>query len=311
MLIVGQEGSPLIEMNGGSDIRAVAFAANGEYLVSGSRDGVRVWRVEDGKQMATMEAVGVQCLAVSKDGRWIAAGTHWGRMFVWDAKTRETIISHKDHKGVCAVDFSPDSTRLVSALGTASIWDIATRRRVQTLAHRDWVRAAKYSPQGDRIATVSSRFVRVWSSDGRLLVDIPVTSWRNTGLLWFNNHLFVISGSKIKQIEASTGSVFSEWPVPDTNNSSRIALPKHGEFIVCLTRQIVTFRDRATHAQLSLIQHPQGISSISVSPDDQFLAIGGRGGRITIHSVSRIAVSNLSRWIMVHMNSFLAPIIFP
>ena len=86
MLTVGQDGSPLIEINGGNGVRAVTFSANGEYIVSGGR-GVRVWRVEDGKQMATMEAKNVAGLAVSKDGRWIAAGTGWGDVFAWDAKT--------------------------------------------------------------------------------------------------------------------------------------------------------------------------------------------------------------------------------
>ena len=59
----------LIEINGGSEVKAVEFAANGEYLLSGGKFGsVRVWGVEDGIQMATME-VGVLCLAVSSGDR--------------------------------------------------------------------------------------------------------------------------------------------------------------------------------------------------------------------------------------------------
>jgi hypothetical protein len=319
MLTVGQEGSPLFKINAGSDICAVVCAANGEYLVSGGKDDVRMWRVEDGKQMATMDAERVLCLAVSKDDRWIAAGTRGGDVFVWDAQTYEIVFSHTESDSdscTNGVDFSPDSTRLVSASDnrTASIWEIATRRRVQTLAHRgEWVTTAKYSPHDDRIATATGHSVRVWdSNDGRLLVHIPVkvTPWRNTGLLWFNNDLFVISNSKIKQIEASTGSALSEWPVPDNINLSCIALPKNGEFIVYSTRRTVTLWDTVTHAQLGLIQHPQDIRSISVSPDDRFLAVGGEDGKMAIHSVSRITVSILSRWIVAHMNSFLAPIIF-
>ena len=65
----GQEDSPLIEIVGG-EIWTVTFTANGEYIVGGGQgDEVGVWRVEDGKQMATMAASLVYCLAVSKDGR--------------------------------------------------------------------------------------------------------------------------------------------------------------------------------------------------------------------------------------------------
>ena len=43
---------------------------------------VQVWRVDDGKPLATMEAEHVQCVAFSRDGKWIAAGTFWGDVMV-------------------------------------------------------------------------------------------------------------------------------------------------------------------------------------------------------------------------------------
>ena len=238
--------------------------------------------------------------------RWMscprmAEGTGWAEVIAWNAQTYERVFSRREessHRNILGVDFSPDSTRLVSAW-TASIWDIATRQRVQTLDHGDWVSAVKYSPQGDRIATATPDSVRIYdSNDGRLLVDIPgkVTPWFNTGLLWFDNDLFVVSDRKIKRIEASTGSAVSEWPVPDNIHFSCIALPKHGEFIAYSTRRTVTFWDTATHIQLGFIQHPQDIYSIAVSPDDRLLAIGGEDGKITINSLSRVTVSILSRY---------------
>jgi WD40 repeat protein len=126
MLTIGQ-GATLVEIDGGRPIWAVTFSANGEYLVSGDSRAVRVWRVADGEEVGTMAAYDVRSIAVSKDGRWIAAGTELGRVIVWDAHTYERIFTHKDrHNTVRAVDFSPDSTRLVTASGsTASIWDLA------------------------------------------------------------------------------------------------------------------------------------------------------------------------------------------
>jgi len=285
-----------IEIDAGRGLFAVAFSANGEHLwTSDDNLGVRVWRVEDGRQTECKGGWGTLCLAVAKDGGWIAAGTVGGSVIMWDAKTK--VILHnlgEDNRKINGVDFSPDSTRLVSATNDrrASIWDIGTRQRVQTLDHGDLVTAAKYSPRGDRIATATPDSVRVWdSNNGRLLMHIPVKGapWHNASLLWFNNTLFVISDSKIKQIEASTGSVVSEWPVPDSTGSSCIALPKHGEFIAYSTQRTVTFWDTATHTQLGLIQRPQDICSIAVSPDDRFLAIGGDDGKITMNSLSHIS----------------------
>jgi len=221
-------------------------------------------------------------------------------MHVWDAKTYEEVFVHKeDSSTINAVDFSPGSThRLNSASdnGTVIVWDFATRERVQTLHHENWVVAAKYSPQGDRIATATLYSVRVYdSNDGHLLMDIKetVTQWYNTSLLWSNNHLLVVSDDKIKQFEASTGSAVSKWPAIHTNGYSCIVIAKHGEFFAyCATRTLI-FRDMATHTELGLIQHPQHIRSVALSPDHLFVATGGEGGKIIIQGLSRIIVSSM------------------
>jgi WD40 repeat protein len=274
--------------------------------------------VEDGKQMATMEAWNVRSLAVSKDRSWIAAGTLWGKATMWDAETYEKAFTVEDEDIVGGVDFSPDSTRLLvaSEKRRATVWDVVAHKKVLTLHHGGWMRAAKYSPQGDRIATATFDSVRVWdSSDGRLLTDIPVKvtplSTFNSSLLWSNNHLFVVSDSAIKQLEASTGSVASEW-LHHGNNSSSIALPKHGEFIAYSTYDTVTFWNTSTHTRVGLIQHTQPICSIAHSPHHQFLAIGGDGGKIAIKGLkdvvpaSYLMVSIVYCRIIAYQNGFTA-----
>ena len=297
-LIVGQEStdSP-VEINVGCNTWAVTFSVNGKYLLSGSDEGVQVWGMQDGKQMATMEAKKVQCLAVSKGGRWIAAGTKDGNVYVWDAETREQVLSHKeDDQEINTVDFSPDSTRLVCGSDNkkATIWDVVARKQVQTFDHESYLCATEYSAQGDRLATATRNFIRVWDNEGRLLATINggVRSYYNTGLLWSNDHLFALSDGRIKQFEASsTESVVSEWPVPDVGSYSCVALPKHKEFIAYSTNHTVTFWDTTTRTQCGLIEHTQNILSIAISPDDQFVAIGGGKGHIIIRNLAHITVS--------------------
>lgn len=282
---------------------AMTFSTNGERLFVGGRDGVHVWQMEDGRRTAMMATSSVVlCLAVSKDGRYLAGGASWGDVIVWGAETQEEVIKQKqDDKGINGVDFSPDSTQLVWASdnGTATVWDLETNKQVQIIrhSHHDWVRVAKYSPEGNRIVTATHDSIRIHdSSNFRLLVDINtrVSPWRNPSLLYCIDHLFVISGSNIIQLEATSGSLVSEWPVPGVSGSySCIAQPKHGGCIAYSTDHTVSFWGTSTHTQFSLIQHPEEIRSISVSPDDQFLAIGGRDGNIVIKSISHIIVSTV------------------
>ena len=302
VLIVGQGYTQSIEIDAGHEVNAVAFTADGEYLLSGlgwHLRGVQVWRVKTGERVATMKVKSnVFSLAVSNDGRFIAAGSYYGDVLVWDATTYEQVFVDKIGTTACDVDFSPDSTRLVSAEGpdnTATIWDVAARKKVQTLDHGgpDGL-AAKYSPRGDRIATATRQSIRVWASDdGRLLLDIKVEVEPWHGLLWFNNHLFVkTEDSKIKQIDASTGSVtVSEWPVPH-DRDSRIALPQHGQFIAYSTRDNVTFWDTSTCIQLGVISRSTYEHSIAFSPSGQLLALV-QEHKIIIRNLSLVKVRPL------------------
>ena len=282
----------------------MTFSADGEHLLSGGlTQNVQVWQVQDGQQVATIEAENVFCLAVSKNGRWIAGGTLWGEVIVWDAETYELVWEHgKDYWIIEAIDFSPDSTKLVSGSSNyiATIWDVASGKKIRTLQHEQSVFAAKFSSDGDRIVTGTSQSVQVWDSkDGHLLVDIPVmvTSSYNNGLLWFNNHIFVVSDNTIKQLDASTGSTVYEWQVPNNDFNSCIAMPRHGKFIACSTGTScsVTFWDTSTHLRIGFIRHTDDICSIAISPDNGCLAIGGENGTIMITSSSCITVSIVSR----------------
>ena len=139
-----------------------------------------MWQMEDSEDMGRLKATVVLCLAVSMDGKWIAVGTFLGDVLVWDANTYKQIFAHRGEgiHDINRVEFSPDWTRLVSASdnNTAIVWDIATAKEVQTLCHEDSVRAVKYSPQGDWIATATRDCMRVYdSNDGHLLIDINAT----------------------------------------------------------------------------------------------------------------------------------------
>jgi len=100
-----------------------------------------------------------------------------------------------------------------------------------------------------------------------------------------------VSKSEIRKFDASTGLALSEWPVPDGNRDSRIALPNHGEFIAYSIESTVTVWDTSTHNKLGVVQLPENSHSIALSPDGQLLASGGKDGKITIQSLSHITVS--------------------
>ena len=70
-------------------------------------------------------------LAVSRDGRWVAAGSIEGPLAcVWEARTGKLVLpirGHRDPYPITAIRFSTDSKLLLTASedGTAKLWDLA------------------------------------------------------------------------------------------------------------------------------------------------------------------------------------------
>ena len=245
------------------------------------QDDPTLARSLDGKRVATMLAKGnVLCAAVSRDGRYIAAGSK-SELLLWDVTTYEQVFVGKISKSktfIWDVDFSPDSSRLVSTNGgdTAAVWNIKASKLQTLLIHRNSfsrVFAAKYSPQGDRIATATWGSVLVWDSDnGCLLVNVKVGLNPLCGPLWFNNRLFFITtNSKIKQIDASTGSTVSKWSVPSTD-ANDITLLQHGKFIAYSAKNDITFWDTLTHTQFGFVSR-SSTRLMALSPFDRLLAV--------------------------------------
>ena len=104
-------------------VTGLAFASNGEVLLSGGRDGmIKRWTVADGKELES-DVGGQQAplgvVAISPDGRTLASGGRDGRIDLWDLSSGVrsarcgSLEGHPD--GVSRLAFSRTGETLVSA----------------------------------------------------------------------------------------------------------------------------------------------------------------------------------------------------
>ncbi len=160
------------------DVRVYDIAGAGGSVDNGVTilDGVRDRKVFLTELAETDDVI--LCLAVSADGKKLAAGGCDRLVRVWDlghgvsaARLEQTVENHADW--VFAVVFTPDGKRLLTASRdkTAKVWDLAARESVMTFPdHQNAVYGVTIRPDGKTAASGGEdNQVRIWTvgADGK------------------------------------------------------------------------------------------------------------------------------------------------
>jgi WD40 repeat protein/serine/threonine protein kinase len=121
-------------------VTAVAFAPDGQRLVTGGTDGTaRIWDATRGQELVALRGhqSSVMAVAFAPGGRWLVTGSTDGTARIWDAaEGRELRTLQGQSIGpVWAVAVTPDGKRVVAGNddGTANVWDTASGQQLLTL----------------------------------------------------------------------------------------------------------------------------------------------------------------------------------
>lgn len=179
--------------------KAMAFLPDGNLVVAGGRPGqegdIRIYDLEAApgridRGVACLDGVNspsvmrrelwdtddeVLCLAVSPDGKMLAAGGCDRIVRIWDltkgyaaATLEQSIENHADW--VLGVAFSPDGKHLLTASRdkTAKVWDLTAKESVITFPdHQNAVYGVAARPDGKvGISVGEDNLVRYWNSTG-------------------------------------------------------------------------------------------------------------------------------------------------
>ena len=183
---------PILQIESGGHmalIRALEVTPDGRRLISAGDDKtIRIWDIETGNLLRVLRGeIGaddhgkIYALAISPDGRWLAAGGPTGAqraadhpIRLYDLQSGEIVrLLHGHHEPVLALDFSPDGSMLASGSmdDTGLVFDPRSGGQLlQVKGHKGDVNAVRFSRDGRRLVTASDdHSLALWDlSSGRM-----------------------------------------------------------------------------------------------------------------------------------------------
>jgi serine/threonine protein kinase/WD40 repeat protein len=203
----------------------LAFDADLErYAYSDARGNISVRRVTDDRELARLPGespvgpnTGAPFLLFSPDGNLLAARHHrkpgqTGNLRVWDWRHGRIVFQPAFTLDWFGVDFSPDGRHftLIHPGGVLTIREATTGNEVRRMSVGSPLSLAAWSPDGSKVATISSRGGEVQVRDvatGRLLQNWPTPAfvW---SLAWHPDGSLLATACDDTQVyvwEAATG----------------------------------------------------------------------------------------------------------
>ncbi len=147
----------------------ITFTSDSKKLISAGADRcIKTWSVETGKVLQTRKSPHseVRAIALSPDGRWLAAGSA-DHITLWAMPQRGAPVWSGAHSAALqAVAISPDSQTVVSADqgGGIKIWQLASGHRTHAwLAHQPGAMAIALHPTQRLVASAAlDSSLKIW-----------------------------------------------------------------------------------------------------------------------------------------------------
>ncbi len=286
-------------------IRDIAFHPQGEWLASAGDDKrIIFWSLSGEKQWEWQAPNRVFALAVSPDGRRLAASTGaddktalGNKTTLWDVKTGEVLRTFEGHNKIVfesGLNFNPTGELLATASydHTARLWDVTTGKTIRILrGHTDEVTSVSFSPNGQLIATSSvDNKIMLWEVDS---AKPPRILTGHQDVIY--DLRFVIKEDRLLLLSGSLDRTLRIWDI-DSGVTIRVlqgheagigegGIAIHEGFIFSASWDQTVRRWTLDLPHQQMVDLPCEPASTAIAPDGNSVAVGFNDGALRWYSL--------------------------
>ncbi|KAG8750768.1 hypothetical protein FRC14_000247 [Serendipita sp. 396] len=276
----------------GEWVYSVVFSNDGRMVAAYSWKGVRIWSVEDLKELCVLSPPGdLTCITLSSDGKSIAAGFEKGGIQIWDVETKNERVQDIGKGSISCIAFiDKDQEVICGSFESICRYSVKSNERLTNIKLKLKGRPLSFSRDGKRAILEGEVYIYIIDAEtGEKISTLDIPEFNKKAAAFSRDGekvVFGLNDGKIRMLDVQSGNE-EAWLIGHVNAVTSVAFSGDDQRIVSGSRDdsVRIWSVSDGKEEMKLVGHTEGVASVAYSDDGLRVASGSWDQTVRIWSV--------------------------